>query len=65
MKKNKIKNKIETFDVVKKFKNGDFEILITPFNLNMLNELLPKHVEVLYHNNFFWLRVKKKLKRKK
>ena len=40
--------------------SGDFYILLTPYNLDTLNELLPEGCEVVYEKGEFWLHLKRK-----
>jgi len=50
---------IDKTEIAKKLLKGDFELLITPDNLDFLNYLLPDHLEIVYHDAGFWLRLRK------
>jgi len=52
-------SKLEKAEIAKKILRGDFELLITPDNLDFLNCVLPEHLEVVYHDGGFWLRLRK------
>ena len=41
------------------FLRGEFELKITPHNLNLLNSFLPDHLEVVWHEGAYWLRLRK------
>jgi len=40
--------------------SGDFYILLTRFNIDILNKLLPEECEIVYEKGGFWLHLKRK-----
>ena len=55
-----IENPISKIKIRELLESEDFYILLTPFNIDILNKLLPKGCEVVYEKGEFWLRLKRK-----